>query len=67
MSDEHILADFKYYKVTYSGNLYEIYNKITDRVDAFIEALPQALGQAEAYSNILNSWVEKGVLVANID
>lgn len=65
MNDNRTLAEFKYYKVIYSGNLYEIYNKITDKVEAYVDVLPQALGQAEAYSNVLASWEEKGILIVS--
>lgn len=63
MNNSVIVSDFKYYKVIFNGNMYEIVNKVFENTETYIDNLPQAIGQAKAYSNIIENYKEEGCII----
>ena len=62
MIENVVVSEFTYYKVVFNGNMYEIVNKVFGNTEAFMENIPQAVGQANAFNGVVERYVEEGVI-----
>jgi len=50
-----IIIDLEFYQVEFTGNMYEIRNKLVDHVEVYSETMVNAVGQCMAVNGGLNS------------
>ena len=51
------IVNLTHYELRYEGLMYEIFNKVTGRVEAYHEVLPTAIGQMIAFDSALEKFI----------
>lgn len=56
------ITSFRFYDVYFNGNMYEVFNKVTENVDVSELTMLQAIVTAKSSNEVLNRFLEEGIV-----